>query len=138
MTESIVNRPPKIRTYRPWGYYEVLHTDECPETKLQTKVKKFVVNPGEELSYQSHQYREETWKVISGKGQIKKQIKDLYCNQEPKIILTPDSPPIHILKETKHSVSNPFDKPLVIIEIQHGERCDEDDITRYEDKYNRK
>ena len=40
---------------RSWGMFEVLLDEE------HTKVKKISVKPGQRLSYQSHQKREEIW-----------------------------------------------------------------------------
>src|SRR5690606_11193815 len=49
---------------RPWGSYEVLHEEP------QFKLKKIVVLPGKQLSYQSHSKRAETWVVIQGKARV--------------------------------------------------------------------
>ena len=38
---------------------------------------------------------------------------------------------------SKHRLSNPGDKPLILIEVQSGSYLGEDDIIRYEDKYGR-
>ncbi len=45
---------------------------------------------------------------------------------------------IYVPKTTKHRLSNPGKIPLEIIEIQVGEYVGEDDIIRFEDKYNRR
>ena len=37
---------------------------------------------------------------------------------------------IYINKEEWHQLINETDEPLIIIEIQFGEKCDEDDIER--------
>ena len=37
----------------------------------------------------------------------------------------------------KHSLQNPYDKELKIIEIQKGDYISENDIIRYEDCYGR-
>ena len=39
---------------------------------------------------------------------------------------------------SKHRLSNPGSKPLILIEIQSGSYLGEDDIIRYEDNYGRK
>jgi len=44
---------------------------------------------------------------------------------------------VSIYKEFKHRIINDGKIPLVIIEVQVGEYCGEDDITRYEDEYGR-
>ncbi len=43
----------------------------------------------------------------------------------------------YIPKETKHRLENPGTEPLVIIEVQSGSYLGEDDIVRFEDRYNR-
>ena len=44
---------------------------------------------------------------------------------------------IEILKGAKHRLANLDESSLIIIEVQLGDKLDEDDITRYEDKYGR-
>ena len=39
--------------------------------------------------------------------------------------------------EEKHSLQNPYDEPLKILEIQKGDILDEEDIVRFEDMYGR-
>jgi mannose-6-phosphate isomerase-like protein (cupin superfamily) len=65
---------------------------------------------------------------VSGiaKVQIGETLKTLKANQF-----------IEIPKGTKHRLSNIGQTTLVIIEVQLGDKIDEDDITRYEDKYGR-
>ena len=40
-------------------------------------------------------------------------------------------------KGSKHRLSNPYKKKLVLLEIQNGSYLGEDDIIRFEDKYRR-
>ena len=42
-----------------------------------------------------------------------------------------------ITKTRKHRIINPGKVPLEIIEVQVGEYVEEDDIVRFEDKYER-
>jgi len=37
----------------------------------------------------------------------------------------------------KHRIENPFEEPLIFVEVQHGTYFGEDDIIRIEDDYNR-
>ena len=71
---------------------------------------------------------EETSRVVSGTAEIEidGQIMKLKKNQSTYI-------PIG----SKHRISNPFKKKLVLIEVQSGSYLGEDDIIRLEDKYNR-
>ena len=50
---------------RPWGYYDILlDSDYC-------KVKKLVIKPKEQTSYQYHHHREESWTIVQGFANIK-------------------------------------------------------------------
>ncbi len=43
----------------------------------------------------------------------------------------------YIPKETKHRLENPGAEILMVIEVQSGSYLGEDDIVRFEDRYNR-
>lgn len=112
-------KTPKIE--RPWGYYRVLH--EVPGLK----VKELTVNPGQELSMQKHKHRSEHWVVSDGEATVYRQMDSGYA-----------LPPVHLVKHTEykvpkdewHKLSNPFEHPLKLVEIQFGAVCDEADIER--------
>jgi len=113
----MINYP---KTERPWGYYRVLHDVDG------TKVKELVVNPGCSLSMQRHNFRSEHWHVTEGCAVINTSITSvdsinttLFMHQS-----------IHINRGEWHQLTNPFDTPCKIIEIQYGEKCIEDDIER--------
>ncbi len=110
------------RVFRPWGSYETLEETEC------FKVKKIVVNPGEELSLQMHHHRAEHWVVVKGTAKI-------VCDDK-EFILTEDQSN-YIPLGTKHRLENPGMIPLEIIEIQTGSYLGEDDIVRFDDHYGR-
>ena len=107
---------------RPWGSYTILHKE------TNYLVKRIEVLPGESLSLQSHNHRSEHWTVVSGVAQvqIEETLQTLQTNQS-----------IEILKGAKHRLANLDESSLIIIEVQLGDKLDEDDITRYEDKYGR-
>ena len=107
---------------RPWGSYEVLlDTVYC-------KVKEIIVHPGQRLSYQSHKYREENWTVTHG-------ILTVVLNDKEHTIYPGES--IFIPLGAKHRAWNKTSKPVHFVEVQTGDYFEEDDITRYEDDYNR-
>ena len=108
--------------YRPWGYYTVL------QAASGFKIKIIVVSPKAKLSLQMHYHRSESWIIFSG---IAKVIKD---NME--YYLKPGES-VNIPQTVKHSLENPGKIDLKIIEIQFGDYLEEDDITRFEDKYGR-
>lgn len=103
------------KTERPWGYYRVLH--EVPGTK----VKELIVMPGKSLSMQRHQQRAEHWHVSEGKCIVN------FGDGEQERILHQFQ---HITIGQWHQLTNPFDKPCRIVEIQYGPNCVEDDIER--------
>ena len=108
--------------YKPWGYYI------CLVSGINYLVKTICVMPKQKLSLQSHNYRAEHWIVIEGTAHI-------VLNEKKQILNYGDS--IQIPLSAKHSLQNPYDKELKIIEIQKGEYISEDDIIRYEDSYGR-
>ena len=110
------------KTARPWGTYEVLLDDD------NCKVKKIVVKPGENHSYQYHHKRAEDWFIVSGRGQV--------CLDD-KIFEVAPGQNVHVPLLSKHTIKNTGDDELVFIEIQTGEYFGEDDIVRLEDKYGR-
>ncbi len=117
---KITIRP--IAGTRPWGSYTILHKE------TNYLVKRIEVLPGESLSLQSHDHRSEHWTVVSGVAQIQigEASQTLNANQF-----------VEIPKGAKHRLTNPDETTLIIIEVQLGDKLDEDDITRYEDKYGR-
>ncbi len=110
------------KVYRPWGYYLSL------EEENNWQIKKIEVNPGASLSLQMHQHRSEHWVVVKGKAKV--QIND------KKLILSKNES-TYIPLGAKHRLSNPGNKPLILIEVQSGDYLGEDDILRFEDNYGR-
>lgn len=109
------------KTDRSWGYYRVLH--DVPGMK----VKELTVNPGESLSIQRHWNRAEYWIVSEGSCIVRSQLDGGY--QLPSITLSKHQEhKIHVAEW--HQLTNPFDVPCRIVEIQYGTQCNEDDIER--------
>ena len=92
------------------------------------KVKQITVYPGEKLSYQYHNKRNEVWTIVSGNATL---------TLNGKITHHTYGETIHIPIRAKHRVENKSLDPLVFIEVQWGGYFGEDDIVRIEDKYNR-
>jgi mannose-1-phosphate guanylyltransferase/mannose-1-phosphate guanylyltransferase/mannose-6-phosphate isomerase len=107
---------------RPWGRFEVLADDPL------FKSKKITVDPGQQLSYQSHDQRAEHWVVVAGDGEIT-------INDQKKTLRPGDS--VYIPVKTKHRMRNPGTEPLIFVEVQTGSYFGEDDIVRYQDDYQR-
>ena len=110
------------KVYRPWGCYEGVDVGET------FQVKRITVNPGAALSLQMHHKRAEHWIVVKGTAKVTRgdDVFTLIANQSTYI-------PIG----TKHRLENPDTIPLEMIEVQSGSYLGEDDIVRFEDKYNR-
>ncbi len=117
------------RSVRRWGFYRVLWQAEG------VKVKRITVNPHSGLSFQKHYHRGELWFVVKGTAtimtwpQVGASAEDVDLNK-----LAPHKreklTPFYINKEEWHQLINETDEPLIIIEIQFGEKCEEDDIER--------
>ena len=70
--------------------------------------------------------------VLTLRASIKTKLK-LNCSRCLEAFIYP----IDIDIEEKHSLQNPYDEPLKILEVQKGDILDENDIVRFEDMYGR-
>ncbi len=107
---------------KPWGSYTVL------EKRDNYLVKRLDVYASEQLSLQSHNHRSEHWTVVQGVAQVQVDDKTLALKANESVFIP---------KRTRHRLSNLESTPLVLIEVQIGDKIDEDDITRYQDDYDR-
>ena len=108
---------------RPWGFYKTIVLNDYFQSKVIS------VKPGQQLSLQSHNHREEHLIVAHGTGtvQIEKSIINVSCGSS-----------LFIPMGAKHRLTNTDEKEnLIITEIQIGDYLGEDDIVRYEDIYGR-
>lgn len=110
------------RDHRPWGWFESLAMGP------RFQVKRIVVNPGAALSLQSHVHRAEHWIVVQGTAKV--TIGD-------EISLISENQSVYIPLGAVHRMENPGKLPMVLIEVQTGSYLGEDDITRYQDVYER-
>ena len=111
------------KVYRPWGNYVSL------DNASLWKIKRIEVIPGASLSLQLHKKRAEHWIVVEGCAQVE------IDNKKQKLL---ENQSCFVPIGAKHRLSNPGEKPLIIIEVQSGEYLGEDDITRFKDIYGRK
>ena len=119
--QGLINDPPKV--LRPWGSFETLSEGK------NYKVKSLTVNPGQKLSKQKHEFRSETWTLISGKGIVTLDEEEFILCEGQSIVIPVGS--IHRLENNTKTL-------LELIEVQTGSYFGEDDITRYDDIYGRK
>lgn len=102
------------KTKRPWGFYRVLYDTQG------TKVKELVIEPNKSLRMQKHHCRSEYWFVAEGSCQVETDAAAYTINSHD------DMTKINV--GTWHKLSNPFETPCKIVEIQYGEQCIEEDI----------
>lgn len=110
------------RVFRPWGSYEGIDTGE------RFQVKRLIVKPGAAVSLQLHHHRAEHWIVVKGTARV--------TRGDEEVMLT-ENQSTYIPVGMKHRLENPGNIPLEIIEVQSGAYLGEDDIVRFEDRYNR-
>ena len=108
--------------HRPWGWYDSIDDGE------RFKVKRIMVNPGEQLSLQKHHHRAEHWIVVKGTAMVE-------CNNET--IMLSENQSTYIPLGASHRLTNPGKIPLQMIEVQSGSYLGEDDIVRLQDNYGR-
>ena len=104
-----------------WSFFNLFQTKNI-------KVKELIVEPGKEISFQRHFKRNEIWLVSEGSCIVsyakKNDLKKIEKVQLHKF-------DYHIVNvKDWHQISNPFRRPVHLIEIQYGDECREDDIER--------
>ena len=107
---------------RQWGsFFNLFQTQNI-------KVKELIVKPGKSMSFQRHLKRNEIWLISKGSCQVNSastnssnKIKKILLNKHDHLIIPLGS---------WHQITNPYKKPVHIIEIQYGDECVEEDIER--------
>ena len=105
---------------RPWGNFERFTLNE------KTTVKIVTVNAGESISLQTHEHRDEFWRVIKGSGVMRIGETD-NAAKEGDAFFSP--------RHSKHRVTG-GPEGLAFLDIAFGD-FDENDIDRLEDLYGR-
>jgi D-beta-D-heptose 7-phosphate kinase/D-beta-D-heptose 1-phosphate adenosyltransferase len=101
-----------------WGSFKTLYTDGH-----KIKVKELNLEPNKSISLQKHELRNEFWVVVSGIGKVQ-------ISNEEQIINPQDY--VHIKPNILHKLTNTGNDILKVLEVQHGNKCDESDIQRFE------
>ena len=117
-----VNYKINEESVRPWGTWKVIDKGE------NYVVKKIIVSPMSSLSLQMHNYREENWFILKGTATV--------TIGEDKFVLC-ERQKAYIPVKTKHRLENLTENYIEFIEIQTGDKLDENDIIRFDDLYNR-
>jgi mannose-6-phosphate isomerase-like protein (cupin superfamily) len=108
---------------RPWGSYRTIGSGPGYQ------IKQLVVQPGQRLSLQKHRHRSEHWVVAAGTATIVLG-SDTFTLRTKRCAVIP--------RQAWHRIENHGRTPAVIIEVQHGEILDENDIIRKQDDYGRR
>lgn len=107
---------------RPWGFY-IKFLEEAG-----VWVKRVEVNPGARLSLQKHLHRSEKWNIVTGKGLVTLDGKE--------VAVGPGSV-VDVPVGAVHRIANTGKDKLIFIEVACGDHLSEDDIIRLQDDYNR-
>ena len=110
-----------LKEERPWGNFERFTLNE------KTTVKIVTVSEGESISLQTHEHRDEFWRVIKGAGVIRIGDKDNEAREGDSFFCK---------RGSEHRVTGGVGG-TVFLEIAFGD-FSENDITRLEDRYGRK
>lgn len=112
------------REDRPWGWFlRYVHNQPCT-------VKLLHLRPGQRLSLQSHQHRDEFWVILQGFGRAEVGDKSWWAHPV-------ENPEVWIPRGAKHRMTAAeLEIGLTFMEIALGE-FDEHDEVRYEDDYDR-
>jgi mannose-6-phosphate isomerase-like protein (cupin superfamily) len=110
------------KVYRNWGH----HTTYFENDTHNVKLKRLVLNTNQSISMQRHFKRNELWFVENGQGVVYTQ-KD-GVKQEVQQLGIDDT--IKIGVGEWHQLKNTGTQPLIIVEIQYGDLCVENDIER--------
>ena len=110
------------RIEKPWGWYEEVFS----ETK-NYKCKRLYVSPEKRFSLQYHNLRNEYWTVVQGDGIV-------IVGESEKEVKTGDF--IYVPRTTVRRITGGT-IGITLIEVQIGDPCEEEDIVRLEDDFDR-
>ena len=111
-----------MKENRPWGTYDVLHT------QFNHQIKTITVEPGQRLSYQTHEHRAEYWVIVEGHGTVTFNGEQTDCRVGDAFVIEIGD---------AHRIANTGTNPLTFIEVQLGNVLVESDIVRLDDDYGR-
>jgi len=114
---------------KPWGYYKILHK----ESNNKYLIKEITIKPRQMISLQKHFHRDELWQLIEGMGLacVRSEDNVVFLYSIYKDYLFIPCGELHRIENTSET------EDLIFIEIQSGEKLDEDDIQRFSDNYGR-
>ncbi|WP_283597203.1 mannose-1-phosphate guanylyltransferase/mannose-6-phosphate isomerase [Photobacterium phosphoreum] len=104
--------------YRPWGTH-----DEIAEGD-RFHVKHVMVKPGERTATQMHYHRAEHWVVVKGTAKVTNGDKTFLLSENESTYIPIGAP---------HSIENPGQIQLELIEVRSGAYLSENDVVRLDD-----
>lgn len=104
---------------RKWGWFKILDYYK-DEVEHEVITKKVCVRSKSNLSYQAHQFRNEHWTIIKGKGKV-------IINDKEKKVTSGDQ--ITINMGTKHALY--AESTIEMIEVQRGKNISDLDTVRF-------
>lgn len=107
---------------RPWGQWW------CIDVGSNFAVKRILVKPDQVLSLQLHHHRDEHWIITQGEVEVTLGGTKLRLNANQSVFIP---------REAKHKIQNVGKTDAIFIEVQTGDKLEETDIERFEDKYGR-
>lgn len=111
-----------VKISRPWGSFETVDSGD------RFQVKRLTIRPGEVLSLQMHHHRAEHWVVVKGTAKVTRGDEEFLLTENQSTYV-----PVGVI----HRLENPGTLPLEVVEVQTGSYLEEDDIVRFEDRYDR-
>lgn len=108
---------------RPWGRFEILRDEKYFKSKIIS------VEPGQKISYQSHEHRAEHWVIVQGEATVVIDEQEHLLSQGQHIFIP---------KKAKHRIINSSVSVVEFIEVQVVTSFEESDIVRYHDDYGRR
>ncbi len=106
---------------KPWGFMQTYRTEKNWWLKTLTML------PGQRMSLQSHEKRDELWVVVEG---------EMYGEVGTKVFHASPFQVVTVKKGECHRISNKGEGILTLVEVACGPAF-ENDIVRYEDDYGR-
>jgi mannose-6-phosphate isomerase-like protein (cupin superfamily) len=105
---------------RTWGYYRILHEDGN-----EVQLREMTINPGQRLSLQKHEKRNEFWFVTHGRAAV--YTMDRSSDIELMGVFGRFQH-LWVPRDEWHQLVNEGEEACRMIEIQFGEECDVNDV----------
>lgn len=101
---------------RSWGRVEELARGD------NYLIKIISIAPGKELKTRSHDFRSETWHILSGTGTVEIDNRTYHANYGKQF---------NIQAMVRHSLKNTGPTEVILLEVQFGSWLSEEDVILY-------